>query len=341
MERVRILVLGAGFFGQNWLRHVAACPECELAGLAAKHPDLLARVGAEFHVPPARRYATIAEGLERSGCQAVIVALPGMVHREAILAALGAGMHVLTEKPLAMTLREARDVVLAARRAAGAVCMVDQNYRWRPQTQALRRAVRDGAIGAVGAVSCEFRQSITRTTTDAWREEMPHPYLLDMAVHHFDLLRACTGLECVSAVARGVRPPWSWYRGLPGVDALFAFAEGVGVSYTGSMVARGLATPQDGIITMVGERGALRLEADSQVRLYRDTGVEILPPPAMAHTDCAYALREFLSAIREARRPETHVEDNVRSLAMVEATIRSVETGQPVALTPLIEETLA
>ena len=187
----------AGFFGKNWLRPIAECPECELAGLVAQHPDLLAASGEEFGVPASRRFPTIAEGLEGAGCRAVVVALPGMVHREAILAALAAGKHVLTEKPLAVTLAEARDIILAARRAAGATVMVDQNYRWRPQNQALRRAVREGMVGALGAVRSEFRQPITRTTTDAWREQMPHPYLLDMAVHHFDLLRACTGLECV------------------------------------------------------------------------------------------------------------------------------------------------
>jgi predicted dehydrogenase len=270
----------------------------------------------------------------------VIVALPEMFHREAVLAALAAGTHVLTEKPLAMNLVEAREIVVAARRAAGSILMVDQNYRWRPQTQALTRAVREGRIGRVGAVTYEYRQAITRNTTDAWRETMPHPYLHDMAVHHFDLLRVATGLECVEVVARGVRPPWNWYRGLPGVDALFTLEQGVGTSYSGSMVAQGYATPQDGIITLVGEKGTLRLEADSQVRWYRDAAVEVVPPPLLPHADLAYTLREFLGAIRERRKPETHAEDNVRSLAMVEATIRSVETDLPVAVTPLVEAAL-
>jgi predicted dehydrogenase len=162
-----------------------------------------------------------------------------------------------------------------------------------------------------------------------------------MAPHHFDLLRACTGLECQKVMAAGVRPSWSWYKGVPGVDALFTFERGVSACYTGSMVARGLATPQDGIITVVGEGGALRLESDSQVRWYGGKGgSEVIPPPVMPFTDLAATLREFLAAIREGRQPETHLEDNVRTLAMVEAAIRSVETGQPVAVTPLIEEVL-
>ncbi len=340
MERLRVLVLGLGFFGRNWLREVSACTECEVAGVVSKHPDLLASVGEEFRVLPAQRFGTIEEGLDGSGAQAVVVALPEMVHKEAILAALGRGLHVLTEKPLAMTIAEAGEVVQAARSASNAVVMVDQNYRWRPQNQALRRAIREGRIGRIASITHEFRQSIVRKTTDAWREQMPHPYLHDMAIHHFDLLRASTGLECREVLAVGVRPPWSWYRGVPGIDAILGFEQGLSVSYTGTMVGRWCVTPQDGIITVEGEAGTLRLEGDSQVRWYREGSVEVIPPIVMTFTDTAYALREFLAAIQEGRQPETHLTDNVRSLAMVVAGIRAVETGQRVAVAPLIAEAL-
>jgi predicted dehydrogenase len=340
MSGLRVLVLGLGFFGKNWLKEISVCPECEVAGVVAKHPDLLATVGQEFKVPPDRRFVTIEEGLDRSEAQAVIVALPEMVHKAAILAALERGLHVLTEKPLAMDMTEAVAIVRASRRATGSVLMVDQNYRWRPQTQVLRKAIRGGKIGRIASASYEFRQAITRTTTDAWREQMPHPYLHDMAVHHFDFLRACTGLDCMELMAFPVRPPWSWYRGLPAVDVFLTFEQGLSVTYTGSMVARGFTTPQDGIITLVGEGGTLRLEADQQVRWYRDSQVEVIPPEAMPFTDTAYALREFLAAIREGRRPETHVEDNLRSFAMAAAAISSVEKRQPVAVAPLVAEAL-
>jgi predicted dehydrogenase len=341
MDKLRILVLGLGFFGKNWMREVSACAECELAGVVAKHPGLLAAVGEEFKIPPQRRFTTIRDGLDGAKAHAVVVALPEMVHREAILAALGRGLHVLTEKPLAMNMAEAAEIVQAARRSPASVVMVDQNYRWRPQTRTLRQAVRDGRIGTIGSLGYEYRQAITRTTTDAWREQMPHPFLHDMAPHHFDLLRACTGLECRQITAVGVRPAWNWYKGLPGADAILAFDGGVSASYSGNMVARGWTTPQDGLISVVGEGGTLRLEADSQVRWYGEKGgSEVLPAVEMPFTDLAATLREFLAAIRERRKPETHLEDNVRTLAMVEAAIRSVETGQSVAVAPLVEQAL-
>jgi predicted dehydrogenase len=312
-----------------------------VAGLVAKHPDILTSAGEEFGIPTARRFATVSDGLDCADAQAAVVALPEMVHKDAILAALGRGLHVLTEKPLAMTMAEAGEIVRAARHHPASVVMVDQNYRWRPQTRTLREAVRDGRIGRIGSITYEYRQPITRTTTDAWREKMPHPFLHDMAPHHFDLLRACAGIECEQVIARGVLPAWNWYQGVPAVDAILSFKGGVSAIYTGSMVARGLATPQDGIITMVGEGGTLRLEADSQVRWYGEKGEsEAIPQVAMPFTDLAGTLQEFLAAIREGRKPETHLEDNVRTLAMVEAAIRSVETGQPVTVGPLVAEAL-
>ncbi len=340
MERLQVLVLGAGFFGQNWLREITRRPECEVAGVVSKHNDLLNSVGTEFNIPPARRFSTLEEGLDESGAQAVVVALPEMVHKEAILAALDHGLHVLTEKPLAMTVAEAAEVVRAVRSAPSLVVMVDQNYRWRPQAQVLRRAIREGRIGRLASILHEFRQAIVRKTTDAWREQMPHPYLHDMAIHHFDLLRASTGLECREVVAVGVRPPWSWYRGVPGINALLSFEQDLAVSYAGTMVGGGCATPQEGIITVEGEAGVLRLEADSQLRWYREGRMEVIPPVEASFTDTAYTLQEFLASIREGRRPETHVEDNVRSLAMVAAAITAVETGQRVVVAPLLAQAL-
>jgi predicted dehydrogenase len=342
MEPLRVLVVGSGFFGKNWLREISACPDCLVAGLVSKHPDLLRAAGDEFRVPAERRFASVTEALDRANAQAVAVAVPEMFHREVILAVLERRLHVLTEKPLAMTMGEAKEILAAARRCPGVVAMVDQNYRWRPQNQTLRRAVRAGRIGRVVSITHEFRQPITRTTTDAWREQMPHPFLHDMAPHHFDLLRATTGLECQEVMALGVRPPWSWYKGIPGVAALFTFEDGLTVNYTGSMVARGLATPQDGVMTLLGETGVLRLESDSQVRLYAEgSSPAVIPPVDMPVTDVAYTLQEFLGAIREGRRPETHVEDNIRTLAMIEAAIASIEQHRPIAVPPLVQAALA
>src|SRR4030042_2420804 len=124
MDKLKVLVLGLGFFGKNWLRELSACAECEVAGVVAKHPELLTAVGEEFKIPASRRFATIADGLGGSNADAVVVALPEMVHKDAILQALSCGLHVITEKPLAMTMAEAGGIGRAARRNPGSGGMV-------------------------------------------------------------------------------------------------------------------------------------------------------------------------------------------------------------------------
>ena len=77
------------------------------------------------------------------------------------------------------------------------------------------------------------------------------------------------------------------------------------------------------------------------MRWYGDKGEsEVIQPVTLAFADQAYALREFLAAIRERRQPETHLEDNVRTLAIVEAAIISAGTAMQVAVTPLVDKTL-
>jgi len=72
-----------GLLRQELVAELSACAECEVAGVVAKHPELLAAVGEEFTIPVSRRFATIAEGLDGSKAGAVWWRCRGG-HKEAI-----------------------------------------------------------------------------------------------------------------------------------------------------------------------------------------------------------------------------------------------------------------
>ena len=91
----------------------------------------------------------------------------------------------------------------AARTCSGQVVMVDQNFRWRPHIQALRRGLREGLVGRVGHVALESRQQILRKTVNAWREKMPEPFLLDYAIHHEHVRSLALPLAVVESSRRG------------------------------------------------------------------------------------------------------------------------------------------
>jgi predicted dehydrogenase len=222
----------------------------------------------------------------------------------------------------------ARAVVEETRKYPDRVVMVNQNFRWRPHIQSLRRGVREGLVGRVGHILFECRQQIRRKTVDAWREKMPEPYLLDFAIHHFDLIRYLTGDEVARVIGLSFRPSWSWFEGNSAATAIFTLRGGTVVDYGGTMVSLGAETPQEGLITVIGEKGTLRLDENSQVTFHEQADVHTLSQDPIPGGELGHALAEFLAAIREKRQPETHVAEHIRSLAISLAVMESSRQGR-------------
>lgn len=329
MAPLRFAVWGTGFFGRRWMEEIRRHPGAELAGVVSRDPSRAAAVTAEAGVGPLRGFTAVGDA-GKAGIEAVVVALPPALHRDATLAALEAGLHVLLEKPLALELADARAVRRAAAARGDRVVMVDQNFRYRPHVQALRRAVREGRAGAIGRIGLVCRQAIRRTTQGGWRERMPQPYLMDFAIHHFDLLRYVTGLEPVEVYARSFRPPGSWFEGASAASAVATFTTGAMMSYDGTMVASGGLTPQEGVLTVEGDRGSLCLNGGSQVELSRGTETEPIPALPDDGGELAQALDAFLGGVRAGRAPESGIEDNFKSFAFLAAILESVATGSAV-----------
>lgn len=336
MARFQLMLWGAGFFARKWLEAIQAREDCEVVGIASRSPARAEELRRDFNLGAAVVHAGWEEAADKGKADGVLITLPQSLHPEASLRALGAGLHVLVEKPLAVDLAGARDVYQAARTHPGQVVMVDQNFRWRPHVQALRRGIREGLIGRVGHIMFECRQQIRRKTVDAWREKMAEPFLLDYAIHHFDLMRYLTGDEAVRVVGLSFRPSWSWFDSNAAAAAIVTMRSGMVVDYGGTMVSLGLETPQEGLITVIGDKGTLHLDDRSQVMLHGQGEARALPQEPIPGGEFGHALAEFLGAVREKRQPETHVAEHIRSLALLLAVLESSRRGGPVSLADLL-----
>jgi predicted dehydrogenase len=131
MSRLRIGVIGCGAIAQiqhlPHLRELAT--QFEIAALADLSPSLLEVVGGEYRVPRERRFLDYRE-LVNSDVEAVIVC-PSSSHAAPSIAAAEAGKHILVEKPMCTTMREAEAMVAAAERA-GVLLMVAYMKRYEP-----------------------------------------------------------------------------------------------------------------------------------------------------------------------------------------------------------------
>ncbi|MFN8593625.1 MAG: Gfo/Idh/MocA family oxidoreductase [Thermomicrobiales bacterium] len=334
---LRIIQAGLGGFGRSWA-DVVRVDGVERVAVVDPAPEARDWAVATLGLGADRCFATLDEALKKVPADAVLIVTPPETHHQLAKTALAAGKHVLTEKPLVTTLDAARDLV-GASAAAHRILMVSQNYRFRPAAMAVREYLANDVIGALTAVRVRcLRDMRGRYAADNFRYLMRHPFVVDMSIHHFDLLRAVTGLEVESIYARGWRVPDSPFRYDPAVSALLTLNNGATVTYDGDWASVGMETSWNGEWEFTGERGRLRWTGvpddamDGSLTLLRPgSDPEMLPVPPLATADRVGALAAFRDAVASGEEPATSARDNIRSLAIVLGCIASIETGQVIS----------
>src|SRR5690606_28343629 len=206
MRMVQVGVLG---MGKWWVQVGLSSPDVEVAGYVDINPGHLKVIQEEFGIAPSRCYVDFDRALKELKPDAVLIVTPPEFHEPLAVKAMEAGCHVLTEKPLADTWEACLRTVEAVRRT-GRIMMVAQNYRYRPPVQTLRNALASGQFGAPGQVLVHFTRG---PRVGGFCEEMPYPLIIDMAIHHYDLMRYILDADPVRLTAFSWNPPWSWYRG--------------------------------------------------------------------------------------------------------------------------------
>ena len=338
-HKLRLIQCGIGGFGSGWLHDfVLPSPDFELVAVVDPNGATLHAQADRAGVPLERRFTTLAAALAAVTADAVLTAAPPAFHLEHARLAFERGLHLLTEKPMADTLDSA---CAMARLAAehNRQLVVSQNYRYRPVIQAARRLLADGAVGEPGHGHIDFY--IAGDFTGTFRETMPYPLLIDMAVHHFDLIRCITGRNIVRVTALGFRPAWSWYAHEPGAKALLELDGGMPFSYSGDWSALGEATSWNGDWRVQGAAGALHMVRDTLTvarsgRWNRDTITEAQDIPPLALAERAATLHAFAQAIRTGQPAETSGADNLNTLAAVFAAVTSAAERRPVDVSELL-----
>jgi predicted dehydrogenase len=317
-------------------------PGFELVGVADSHRG--ARQWARSTLGVAT-FPKLGRALVETAPDVVLLISPPATHRALAEEALMAGAHVVVEKPLAPDMADAQGIADAAARHDRHV-VVAQNYRFRRQARALAALVHGHALGELRGVRIAFGFDLRSAwiTSRDWRGLMRHPLLLDMTIHHVDLLRLVAGREVAIVDARAWPAPDGPFRHQPTVAALLELEDGVAVSYDGTWGATTRNTSWNGDWEVIGSsaratwtggeddalRGVVRLERYGE----KPRRVSL---PRLAAVDRLGVLHELRRAIDTGDEPETSARDNLRSLATVLALARSCDERRPVK----VEEMLA
>jgi predicted dehydrogenase len=334
LKDLRAIVVGCGAMSATWFRAAAEIDGLRIVGLADLDRQRAAERAAEFAHDAVIEADAVAL-IERVKPDLVFDIVAPEARREISLAALQRGCHVLSEKPLADTLAHAKELVAAAH-GAGKIHAVIQNRRYIAGTRRLRRFVASGAIGPLTALHCDF---FVGPHFGGFREEMDHVLLIDMAIHTFDMARAIAGATPVAVYCQESNPANSWFAHGAAANAIFEFADGAVFTYRGSWCAEGLRTNWEAAWRLIGTRGTLTWDGGEDFRAERpiESGglicdVEPIEVAPLDPNDLIGAhsgvIRDFVSAVRDGREPETVSHENIKSLAMCFAAIESAQAGR-------------
>ena len=305
-----------------------------------KDPYALDTLKAEAGAPADRCFESLKEAISETQPEAVLntTALPA--HAATTKLALEAGLHVLVEKPFAPSLVEANNLVEEAR-LRDRILMVSQNYRFFPAPRTIAAMVHESDLGKLYEVSIDFRRYSTAGPNGRGRHHLEEqPLLVDMSIHHFDLLRLILSREPQRIYCEAWNPEWTSFSGPSVAIASVVFEGGIVVSYRGSWISAAPVTPWAGEWRMEFENGEIvwTSAADSDPSLDR---VVVRPrggePRTIAlntapRTGTFGTLTEFVSAIRSGREPETSGRHNLGTIALMEAAVESATLRQPVTI---------
>jgi predicted dehydrogenase len=144
--RLGVAVIGCGYWGPNLIRNFATCPTTRVVALCDADPSRLAK--SNTFCPEAKLVEDYGRILDDPEVEAVAVATPISTHSALAGAALKAGKHVLLEKPMTTSVREAEELVRLARLQQRTL-MVDHTYLYSPPIQKIKQLIDAGELGDI------------------------------------------------------------------------------------------------------------------------------------------------------------------------------------------------
>jgi predicted dehydrogenase len=203
-NEVGLAVIGCGGFGLFALQQFAQVPGIKLVGMAGTHRPAALAAARRFGIPDVQEIDAL---VRRDDVDLVYIATPPFLHHSQALAALEAGKHVICEKPLALNVEQADEMIAAARRS-DRLLVANLMQRYNPLCDAIAALIESRVLGEVLHGSFENNASDENLPPDHWFWDRSRSggIFVEHGVHFFDLFAGWLGPGRVEAAQVCVRP---------------------------------------------------------------------------------------------------------------------------------------
>jgi predicted dehydrogenase len=321
---IRIAVVGLGPRGQDWLCEVRKAPAFKLVACVDVDPPTLKQAAVNLSIPPDQCFTNLAEALDKDSCDAVIVATSVPSHIEPCELALERGKAVMVEKPFTLCLSDSVKLVTLADQK-GVPLIVAQNYRYMRSFRTARRLIDEGALGPVGMVVCQYYRVPHAMAKSL--QSLTNSALWGASIHHLDALRYILRKRVTGVMAEAFTLPWGRLPKGASLQLMLSFEDEARLLYSATYESSGhefFEGGQEFYVRFVGEHATLHVF--QRWLMLCESGK--LPRPVRRGprkmTEEAALLNQLHAALLNHEEPDSSGRDNLQTMAVVEASLRSV-----------------
>lgn len=333
---MKIGIVGAGFMGTTHAAGWAETP-ATVVGFTAETPPEAEALAKRYN---ANMYPSLDEMLP--DVDVVDICSPTHLHYEMALKVAAAGKHIICEKPLARTTRQAQEIVTACQQA-GVQLFVAHVVRFFPEYALAQAAVAEGQIGKPAVIRLQRGSYRPKKPAGNWflDEVKSGGILMDLMIHDYDYARWVAGdVESVSA-----QRVTELHLDAPVDYGLVILSHRSG---TLSHIAGSWAYPPPTFRThleIAGDRGLIEFDSDGtapiQNLILKTAGTDApdvaLPSSPVSESPYTTQIKEFYAALADGKTARVNATDGLAAVQIAEAALESAHTGQPVTLQPLAE----
>jgi predicted dehydrogenase len=329
-RKVRYAAVGIGWIAQaEFLPGVEHTGNSELVALVTGHEEKAAKVGETYGVSAVYTYEEFDQLLDSKTIDAVYLATPNFDHVELAVKTLEAGIHLLLEKPMAVSVEECERIIAASEKT-GAKLMVAYRLHFEPGTLDAIQRVRDGEIGTVRFFTSSFSQQVSgqnhRAKHGYWAGPVP-----DMGPYCINAVRNLFGAEPLEVYATGVTTD----------PERFTMQDTVAVTlkFPGERVAAFVLSYNGGDVDdyrIVGSKGSIFADpayhVGSAIELKTVVGKDASTKRYKKTDHFGGELKYFSDCVMNGDRPEPDGEEGLLDVRVLVAIEESLQTNRPVQL---------
>lgn len=347
MERVRVLLIGAAFSADLHADGYARIQDrAHIVAIVDKDPSRVKALAERYGFTDYAAYTDYETALNEVDCDVVDICLPNFLHKDAALAALAHGRHIISEKPLATTVEEAEEIMEAARRADRHVYYAE-DWLGCPTIQKALSIIESGAIGELTFVRARECHCGSHSPFAQKLKFCGGGAMIHLGIHPVGFILALKGgswTELTALTSRGLEGNLI-HKEMEGEDwagAMMRFADGTTALLEANYVTTG---GMEDILDFYGTKGCLHLDLtfSSAIRGYSIPGFDYTVEKAEITTgwsrpavdekyDLGYVseISHFVdcAARNVPARPGLRGEDGLAAMKVVELIYRSAREGR-------------